>query len=490
MFSTDGELIHWMSLVPPQDDAGFGVSVAVSGETMVVGAPGLDYKGATNAGKAYVFEPSGGELHLEPRLTIENPTDVGDRRPYGATWKDTSEYMIGNVLVSVVLLESDGRIDPSTEDWSDSQKSNVYREIQEGADWWQDMFWKRSGLGAGLDFLIDSTYLWSPIRTGYEPIIRSSEDDDLWQGDFLDRVGCSSVREWNDVQRRQWGCDWAYTVFVVDSTNDEDDKFTDDRFAYARLGGPRIVMTYDIDGWGIGKMEVVFAHETGHIFYALDEYPGSASYDDHSGYYNTQNQNAIDDNPDPSNRIKSIMAESELQKEAYDDHTSSGTSLQMIGWRDLDGDGLFDVVDVPLTPTGIGNYNPLTGNYEFSGHSSVQTYPNNNPRGWRWNPLTGKSKRHDITINTVDLLYYRVDGGAWVNGNYYGLANADVSQNVAVGPGTHTIEFQTMCVMPRVYSDIVSDTFNVIPKVMSVTASPTLLSDDDVGGDVHCEGGV
>lgn len=46
-------------------------------------------------------------------------------------------------------------------------------------------------------------------------------------------------------------------------------------FAYARLGGPRLVMHFDNDGWGPDQIDRVFAHETGHIFNAPDEYAQS-----------------------------------------------------------------------------------------------------------------------------------------------------------------------------------------------------------------------
>ena len=49
-------------------------------------------------------------------------------RPYGAAWYDTSEYMLGNVLVTVVLLESDGTIpgaDPQSENWTEAEKNQT-----------------------------------------------------------------------------------------------------------------------------------------------------------------------------------------------------------------------------------------------------------------------------------------------------------------------------------------------------------------------------
>ena len=54
----------------------------------------------------------------------------------------------------------------------------------------------------------------------------------------------------------------------------------------------------------------------------------------------------------------SLFAEEPMQSEAYDAHTSSPASFAMIGWRDTDGDGVLDVLDVPLTLTGAGAFSP------------------------------------------------------------------------------------------------------------------------------------
>jgi len=143
------------------------------------------------------------------------------------------------------------------------------------------------------------------------------------------------------------------------------------------------------------------------------------------------------------------MAEASLQGTAYSNHTSSPSSLAMIGWQDLDTDGIIDVLDVPLTLTGSGYYDPETGIYHFSGSSAVQTLENLNPR----------SSGHDITINTVDLIQYRVDGGEWIDGNTYGVYAASVSQDVAAGGGYHTVEFRTIVAETGLASSVWSDSF-------------------------------
>ena len=76
--------------------------------------------------------------------------------------------------------------------------------------------------------------------------------------------------------------DWAFTVFLVDNSNDADGLFSDGYHAYAYLGGPFTVRPHLRPGGPPGPMlNSVFAHEMGHIFYATDEYDGMTEY---SGY--------------------------------------------------------------------------------------------------------------------------------------------------------------------------------------------------------------
>jgi len=349
--------------------------------------------------------------------------------------------------------------DPNTEDWTATQIGEVKAEIAEGLTWWEDTL-ASYGSVHSLNFTTDFTYADSPVPTGYEPINRPQSDQELWIDDFLNFVGYNSsssyfvdLNQFNHDQRIVNNTDWATTIFVVNSANDADGKFSDENhFAYAYLGGPFLVMTYDNNGWGIGRMGQVTAHETGHIFYALDEYPGSGSYNDHSGYYNTQNLNASDDHPDPASRVPSIMAEASLQETAWASHVTSSSSAAMIGWQDSDSDGIFDVLDVPFTLSATGGYNSASGLYEFDGISSVQTLNNLNPFG----------SGHDITLNTVDRAEYRLDGGDWTTAETYGTDTATL--DLALGPfsaGAHTIEMRTIDDETRVTSSTFSDTFAV-----------------------------
>ena len=249
---------------------------------------------------------------------------------------------------------------------------------------------------------------------------------------------------------------------MVDSSADPDGKFADSWFAYAWIGGPFTVMTYDNNGWGISRMNNVIAHESAHIFYALDEYSGGSSYNSRSGYYNTQNLNAADGNPNPSNRVASIMSDGNSQLTAWSQNTSSPSSLEMLGWRDSDGNGIFDVLDVPLSLSGTGSIDQNTGIYSFSGFSSVNTLNNQNPFGLG----------NDITINTVDMIQYRIDGGQWIDGNLYGDYTANVTQDVQfTSDGQHTIDFRTTVSQTGLTSNIISDTFSFSNSLPGITIS-------------------
>ena len=305
--------------------------------------------------------PAGGDAFIAPMSKWDLDTVQADTALNGAPWFNLSEYMLGKVVVNVVLLESDGSYDSSTENWTSAQVYKVQSEVTEALQWWTDTLGTQyPGNTQPLQFSV----VYSIAGTRYEPINRPHTDQGLWIGDYLSDIGLSTynasygymttLRLYDNALRDAYGTDWATTVFVVNSNNDSNGNFADGNFAYSYLGGPFLAMTYTNDGWGPDRMAMVLAHELGHTFYALDEYPNSVSCTNYSGYYNTQNLNAYDGNPDPGARVASIMAEANLQEIAYANHTSSPTSLRTIGWQDSDQDGILDVLDQRLCLTGTG----------------------------------------------------------------------------------------------------------------------------------------
>ena len=302
---------------------------------------------------------------------------------------ETSEYLIGSVSVGVLLLESNGLIDDNLEDWISEEENQVTSEIQDSMNWW-----KNQNVDAGVSFNFDWNY---KVPISYEPIIHpSAVTNDYYQGLWVSEALASigyDTGDWveraysyiNDLRMNK-NTDWAYAIFIIDSSEDTNGAFSDGYFAYSYLGGPFLIMTYDNQRFGIDMMNNVLAHEMGHTFWATDEYNGRTEY---SGYLNS---------PDVDG--------SGCVMDTADLCVSSGTALQ-IGWRDTDSDSILDIIDThPITNLELIDTNQSSKNrFDLCGSSSVQPYFNNNPY----------RSDNDISINTIVNIQYRINGGDWVN---------------------------------------------------------------------------
>ena len=88
----------------------------------------------------------------------------------------------------------------------------------------------------------------------------------------------------NDQKNTTWPpSNWAFTIFVAYNPPPAPDHFTGDvHFAYVRdYGGPWVQMLYNMGGYGTDRFNEVMTHETGHVFWACDEYyePGYGGCD-------------------------------------------------------------------------------------------------------------------------------------------------------------------------------------------------------------------
>jgi hypothetical protein len=303
---------------------------------------------------------------------------------------ETSEYMIGSVAVGVIFLESNGETDPSTEDWTPTEESKVTSEIQQALNWWAEQ-----NPDADVSFVYDWHY---GVPTTYEPIIHPSGATDntyeqLWVSEAMAHLGYTSgdwmyrTRSYINDLRDTKRTDWSFAVYVVDSSNDGDGCFSDGYSAYAYYG-IFLVMTYDNNGWGIDLMNRVMAHETGHIFWATDEYDGVTEY---SGYLNAADVEGSG----------CLMDTCSLT-------LSSGTWLQ-VGWRDSDDDGILDIVDTyPETTLNPYSPDPTTDAIlTYTGTATVVPHPNDNPQP--------TNSGNSVSINKISNVQYRVDYIVWMN---------------------------------------------------------------------------
>jgi hypothetical protein len=323
----------------------------------------------------------------------------------GVTPLDTGEFLLGTVAVTPVLFESNGQRDPQTQNWSAAEIDQVLSTVREGVNWWRDTLQSLDTVHE-LEFVIDDSFAIAPVATPYEPIDRPSTDFNLYVGDFITSQGHGDVnsieegvQRFNRDQRLKLGTDWAFTIFIVDASNDPDGLFAagnDFAAAFAFAGGLFIVTPST-------RPASTVAHEMGHIFWAHDEYSGGGTWTDRRGYYNTQNLNAAD-NPTPGFKQQiSIMRGGVPLTAAYDQNVSPATTLAMVGWQDSDGDGVFDLADVPLRLEGTGFFDALTSTYIFQAEASAVPLLNRNSSG----------TRSDITLNRISQLQYRLDEGPW-----------------------------------------------------------------------------
>ena len=331
------------------------------------------------------------------------------KRPFGAGQYDTSAFMAGEIRVNLVLFECNGRIDAKSETWSKDEIAKVIGHVRNACAWWEEM-WKKQNYIGKLHFTVDLEHAETPFQTSYEPITHGAyRDDRLWIGEFLNAQGYSGDK--NSMLYRytadtieKHNADFAFNIFVVKADNDRDHYFSDNYRSYTLgrqyegVSDTYILTAYSKPyDWYSSQS---FAHEMAHIFGAADEYPGQGRYTDRAGYYGVQNTNAPDGNPDRNSIVPSLMNSS--ISTAFERHVTSPQSLEMVGWRDSDGDRIIDVLDAPIEVADFSSNLKLSDSvYTFFGTFSVQKVPNyNNTKA--------------ITINSVDRLLYRYgESGEW-----------------------------------------------------------------------------
>jgi hypothetical protein len=172
----------------------------------------------------------------------------------------TSAYLEGSVAVGIVIVE--GPTDALK--FSTAERTKVVAEVQNGLGWYAV-----SNPLAGISFSYDIQTVTLTVQP--DPSLPADQLEDLWRNPAMGALGYSS--DWNGVYsyvealRNRFGTRWTYCGFFT--------KYPVWHFAYASIGGPRIVMDYANDGWGPDNIDRLFAHETGHIFGCPDEYASS-----------------------------------------------------------------------------------------------------------------------------------------------------------------------------------------------------------------------
>ncbi len=233
-----------------------------------------------------------------------------------ATGQDSSAYLIGKVAVNIILVE--GKAPPYT--FSSLERDTVVAEIHDGLGWLGSVEPRAA---------VSWVYEVRQVSLDLDPALTPDFSEDTWRDAAMAKLGYPA--SWDGLEqfvrdrRAALGTDWSLAVFVT--------RFPLWHFAYAYK--PRVVMNYDLNGWGIDDMDRVVAHETGHIFGAADEYAESkCDCQELCGYLQIANGNC---ELGAAGQVQCIMSHNTW---AICDYTRGH-----LGWRDSNGDGVFDPLD-------------------------------------------------------------------------------------------------------------------------------------------------
>jgi hypothetical protein len=184
-----------------------------------------------------------------------------------------SDDMVGTVTVTMFFVESDGSLDPDLYTWTTPAVNNTVNDAIAGLSWWSS---QAGNYGQSVSFTVHYyPGTDSRCQTGYEPILHSSGYVSLWVSEIMASFGYSSgyhttrVSSYNTWAKSNYGTDWAYSIFTEYNPAPAANQFTDGYAAWAYLGGPYTNILYRTFTW---PFESVATHETGHIFWACDEY--------------------------------------------------------------------------------------------------------------------------------------------------------------------------------------------------------------------------
>ena len=187
--------------------------------------------------------------------------EIDEHRAAARAAAPTSARLTGSVSVGVIIVEGP----TAALKFSPDERVKVVAEVQNGLGW----------LGAqssptGVRFVYDIQTVTLRVRPGPADLT-SGQKEALWRDPAMASLGFGAgmdgVHDYVEQLRSTNSTEWAYCAFFT--------KYPVGWFAYASIGGPRLVMDYANDGWGPDNIDRVFAHETGHIFGAPDEYASS-----------------------------------------------------------------------------------------------------------------------------------------------------------------------------------------------------------------------
>ena len=214
---------------------------------------GRPHKGKKWDGGGKLLPPDPPE-HLQH--LIQAPKKARGAQAFAAVG-GTSQRMTGKIAVGVIIVSGP----TAALQFSAQETQTVIAEVQNGLGWHA-----AQNPAADITWIYDIHQVQVNVQPG-----GTGPKEDLWRNPAMVALGYAGtwqgVIDYVNHIKTQYATQWTYVAYFT--------KYPLDWFAYASIGGPRLVMDYANDGWGPTNIDRVFAHETGHIFQAPDEYSAS-----------------------------------------------------------------------------------------------------------------------------------------------------------------------------------------------------------------------
>jgi hypothetical protein len=351
----------------------------------------------------------------------------------------TSQRLTGSIAVGIIIVEGPN----ANLKFSPAERTKVVAEVQNG------LSWLATQNPEGLVFKYDIRVAALSVQPGASTL-DADQQEALWRDPAMQQLGYATgmagVSAYVEKLRTNLGTNWTYCVFFT--------KYPVYHFAYASIGGPRLVMQYDNDGWGPDNIDRVFAHESGHIFGAPDEYASSGCDIGGSwGFYGKPNTNCA--NGAAGGGVDCIMKGNTwnmcastpfhlgfpLVQQSYTGVWRQGSDAHYLWvnaswssfnakWQELGPQNL-RLVDMKITrENGVERYHGVwrqgTGGYYLWVNADQNSFVT------KWQQLAAQGLRLvDIEVQNVNgtLLY----SGVWLPGTdgYYLWLNADYNSFIA-----------------------------------------------------------